>query len=57
MKILYAFLVGLTLLCCGCGTAGCVSSDQKPVAPDTYIDGGSDAGDPQLPPMKPHWKD
>ena len=34
-----------------------LGDDNKPVAPETYIDGKSEKTDPQLPPMVPHWKE
>lgn len=51
-------LVGIASLAaiCGCATTSCCSTPDKPVAPETYVDGQSDSGDPQLPAMKPWWK-
>ena len=58
-KISIGTIIGLFVLFCGCSPcAGCKSTgdNNKPVAPETYQDGGAQRGDPQLPEQKPWWK-
>lgn len=57
-KISIGTLIWIGVMLCGCSPCtGCKSTgDNKPVAPETYQDGGAQKGDPQLPEQKPWWK-
>ena len=57
-KISIGTLIWIGVMLCGCSPCtGCkATGDNKPVAPETYQDGGDQKGDPQLPEQKPWWK-